>query len=647
MQIDDKIIQDIKKYFQMNEIYISSEIEERFKNLSKRANEPMRLAVSGLFSSGKSTFLNAMLSDDILPSGNNPVTSKITYLRYGKEPQLKLTYNDGREEMATVDNIAKYASQQSANQIKSIDHITLYYPKNVLKKIIFVDTPGFNSPNKMDDETTENILKKVDGIMWLTMISNAGKKSEIDVLEKYFKEYSQKSICIVNHKDEIDDDDEVEEFIGELSSDKNFSKYFSKIVPISAKQALNSRKKEKKQESFKEILHFTNDVEQKLIDGIDKSDKLDQTIEELHGDIGRFLDRLRSIDKQDMSQNDQLYSESNIRQVFEYINKKILPQAKTSLSFSLKKEITSISTEISQHYQYLTGAIDDLEKRLKKFESYQKIAIEDLTSAVDRYCATVFRNIQELLAVVTDIIYHSFKLEKNGEFYPDGEETFWGGTPTGRWVDVYTFNGEYIVNQLYNENGAFSIASKKLEKSLDKMYDKLVEKVYKIEQELKKSIDEWKASYSELQEFSPENIVLHEGALESFDIFVNDFENEVIYFIKDLKMYNEFISTQYTDWNTMINTSFRVAFYFDKRESMPKKNDIRKFLQSSAISYEHTQNILTGSESIYVGLLNELRGELSKISQEKISYILPRKKAWNNKNKLLTEYMNQLFKIIE
>jgi len=46
---------------------------------------PMEIAIVGQFSSGKSTFLNALLSKNILPVGITPVTSKVNFLNYGKE----------------------------------------------------------------------------------------------------------------------------------------------------------------------------------------------------------------------------------------------------------------------------------------------------------------------------------------------------------------------------------------------------------------------------------------------------------------------------------------------------------------------------------------------------------------------------------
>nr|MBP3724451.1 dynamin family protein [Campylobacter sp.] len=54
----------------------SSELINKLNSLSKLLQEPLNIAVVGQFSSGKSSFLNAVLGDDILPTGIIPVTAK-------------------------------------------------------------------------------------------------------------------------------------------------------------------------------------------------------------------------------------------------------------------------------------------------------------------------------------------------------------------------------------------------------------------------------------------------------------------------------------------------------------------------------------------------------------------------------------------
>ena len=80
----------------------------------KRAVYPMEVAIIGQFSSGKSTFLNALLSKDILPTGITPVTSKVIYINYGETHRLKVTYKSGVHEYHPIENIARFSDQRIA-----------------------------------------------------------------------------------------------------------------------------------------------------------------------------------------------------------------------------------------------------------------------------------------------------------------------------------------------------------------------------------------------------------------------------------------------------------------------------------------------------------------------------------------------------
>ena len=220
-----------------NPNYISSSLNYKITELHAKIHEPMKIAIVGQFSSGKSTFLNALLSKNILPTGVTPVTSKINYIKYGESLKLKINFFDGREEFYDVNTISSFTDQRDKEQ-HDVAYLTLYYPLELLKSITFIDTPGLNSNSQNDTQTTENILNSADGIIWLTLVESAAKNSEKQVIEKYLTNYHSKSICIINQKDKVDED-ELEEVVEYV--EYQMGKYFKQIEAISSKQALTAK----------------------------------------------------------------------------------------------------------------------------------------------------------------------------------------------------------------------------------------------------------------------------------------------------------------------------------------------------------------------------------------------------------------------
>ena len=80
-------------------LHASEQIKDSLNLLVDTLNEPPLIAVIGQFSSGKSTFLNALLGADVLPSGLTPVTAKAVRLKFAKLPLLSVKFTNGSESL--------------------------------------------------------------------------------------------------------------------------------------------------------------------------------------------------------------------------------------------------------------------------------------------------------------------------------------------------------------------------------------------------------------------------------------------------------------------------------------------------------------------------------------------------------------------
>lgn len=225
---------DKTRYVIQQMMPLSSRSSTILKNLTQSIQEPMKIAIIGQFSSGKSTFLNALLGQEILPSGITPITAKICHIVYGNDYALEIHYKNG--------NIATkplhYMSEVSEDQNAKIAFYKLYAPLELLKSMSFLDTPGFNSQNQSDTDTTNAVLESVDGIIWLALIDNVGKQSEREIITTHIKRYASKSLCVLNQKDRLKNEDEIHTSLEYAK--KAFSGLFEDIIAISAKNALHS-----------------------------------------------------------------------------------------------------------------------------------------------------------------------------------------------------------------------------------------------------------------------------------------------------------------------------------------------------------------------------------------------------------------------
>jgi predicted GTPase len=132
-----------------------------------------RLAVLGQFKRGKSTLLNALLHEPLLPTGILPLTAIPTTLRYGPERRVRISFQDGRcedydgslEHLQEI--LTRYVSEQenSANRFGvtqvEVDHPAAFLAHNVE----IMDTPGIGSTLLHNTRTARAMVPVCDGAL--------------------------------------------------------------------------------------------------------------------------------------------------------------------------------------------------------------------------------------------------------------------------------------------------------------------------------------------------------------------------------------------------------------------------------------------------------------------------------------------------
>ncbi|HEC1784134.1 TPA: dynamin family protein [Campylobacter lari] len=221
----------IKNAFLEPSLHLNDVFLKDLETIIASYKRSINVAIIGQFSSGKSTLLNLILQKECLPTGVVPVTFKPTFLRYAREYFLRVEYEDGSDEIVDINELAKFSDQR--NKLKETKSLHLFAPIELLKDITLIDTPGLNA-NDIDTLTTFKELSFMHSAIWLSLIDNAGKKSEEDAIRANAKLLERGGICVLNQKDKLNQD-ELENVLN--YAHLVFDKYFEKIIAISCKEA--------------------------------------------------------------------------------------------------------------------------------------------------------------------------------------------------------------------------------------------------------------------------------------------------------------------------------------------------------------------------------------------------------------------------
>ncbi|RMG61644.1 MAG: hypothetical protein D6715_13275 [Calditrichaeota bacterium] len=144
--------------------------QERLSSIRQNLESgQFRLVVLGQFKRGKSTFLNALLGEPVLPTDVIPVTAVITELVYSREKYAEVIFLDGRRSRIDLDELAQYVSETAnpENQ-KQVDLVVVHHPAKLLQQgLILVDTPGVGSIHEHNTRLTRQYLPAADASIFL------------------------------------------------------------------------------------------------------------------------------------------------------------------------------------------------------------------------------------------------------------------------------------------------------------------------------------------------------------------------------------------------------------------------------------------------------------------------------------------------
>ncbi|NLI83763.1 MAG: hypothetical protein GX443_19085 [Deltaproteobacteria bacterium] len=329
--------------------YVRPETVGSLKHIeAKLQEEAFNLVILGQFKRGKSTFINALLGKDILPTAIVPLTSVVTILRYGPELRVEVQYQDDRRETVALSQIASLITErENPKNVKGVKEVIVYYPSPYLKGgVRIIDTPGAGSVYSHNTDVAYRFLPYVDAGIFVVSADPPLSKSEHQFLQDV-REHVDKLFFVLNKIDQVSDADRQEALdftLRILEEDLGAGKV--KIYPLSARWALEGKKSnngemlrqsllpdfEKSLQEFlvhekgKVFLRSIMNSLRKLISDETISFQLEQEaiklpLEELSAKIARFEQEIQSISKD--RENNQYLLKGHLNKIIAQLDEEI------------------------------------------------------------------------------------------------------------------------------------------------------------------------------------------------------------------------------------------------------------------------------------------------------------------------------------
>lgn len=185
--------------------------EEMNRHLELIRTKRYRVAVLGEFSRGKSSLINAMLGNAILPADILPATATINRVTFGLDPYVEIIYKDGEREQIATDAMVQYVTKLTENSERKaalIEEAVVYYPTVICQNHIdIIDTPGLNESEDMTFLTRSQLDKVDAAIVTISALTPLSKTEKDLILSLLKSEEIGYLIFAVSFIDKLDEED--------------------------------------------------------------------------------------------------------------------------------------------------------------------------------------------------------------------------------------------------------------------------------------------------------------------------------------------------------------------------------------------------------------------------------------------------------
>lgn len=164
----------------------------------KLAAEVVYVAVIGEFKRGKSSLINALLGDQVLPTGVTPVTAVPTLVRFGEEARATVQLQDDTDSPISLSDLPDYVTERgNPRNRRGVREVVVELPSPLLRPgLVLADTPGTGSVYAHNTEMTAAFLPRVDVALLVLTVDAPLSGAEAELLTAAGGTVARAAVCL-------------------------------------------------------------------------------------------------------------------------------------------------------------------------------------------------------------------------------------------------------------------------------------------------------------------------------------------------------------------------------------------------------------------------------------------------------------------
>lgn len=209
------------------------------ERLREFLGRPLTLLVTGPFNGGKSTLVNCLLGQSLMPTDVVPTSAVPIVVTYGAARRYVARYDSGKSYVipdVAFREVSREDSAEGATLRKGLTQIEVSLPSELLRHVSIVDSPGLHSLHGEHTQRTKAAVADVDVVVWVTSCAQVGSAAEVRDLKNI--RARQRTLIVANQIDLLDEEDNRAELLRQIGI--RLERPSDSVLPLSARYAFEA-----------------------------------------------------------------------------------------------------------------------------------------------------------------------------------------------------------------------------------------------------------------------------------------------------------------------------------------------------------------------------------------------------------------------
>ena len=398
----------------------------------RETKKNIEIVFTGTLSNGKSTLINSLIGEDLLPVSMGATTSSLMFISKGDN---RVEYNDKVVELSK-ENL-KIANQEA-------EIVNVYIQTFPFENVVFVDSPGIDDIVESREEKSFKYVPNADAVVLVIDISQGMKKSEKEFFDDFILKTNKDKIFVVLNKLDMIMNEEEDNSIdidklkiegvekenqfalsakyalkGVLKNDKELIEK-SQIVPFK-NHFSNYINTLEKYEVFKKIKqHLLKDIERLVNVVLTQTAKdIKKTQDELKADREKLENEFKVLEAKKVKLEENL--NKTIAELENCVNGALNEFSSKSQAL-ISQNVTNKEELVAIFNSQITTLAKEIKPNITKCFTNQNVDIDIDISKIDDWVVMIATNIDDKIGMLIEAISNIPIFKKLKPFKPIAEQ---------------------------------------------------------------------------------------------------------------------------------------------------------------------------------------------------------------------------------